>query len=366
MNQGESMSRGDQMGEGNEARGLSRRSVLLALGAGAAGAGGLSFAAPALAAAPQPEIKPRSAWAEGLSAKGSLEQEAPGDVKILIVHHSETPNGYAASAAPRTLRSMYEFHTGPKKGWPDIAYNFLVDAHGTIWEGRTGSLAGPVRGSATGGSQGFSQLACFIGNHTSTPPTQAAQQAMISLLAWLAGRYSINLNAGKSITFTSRGSNLWPKGETVTSYPIVGHREMSSTTCPGDACFPLIRGSFLPAAAALVGSAQPAPATSSAAPTQTPSATASPSPTSSSPSSSSSSTSPSSSPSESPSTSAAPSPTGSAAGGSLTVDDDKGGVPWGSIAIGGGAVAAVVGGVAAAAAGRARDDVPDLSADPLD
>ncbi len=55
-------------------------------------------------------------------------------------------------------------HTGPDKGWPDIAYNFMVDRFGQIFEARAGSLAGPVAGSATGGNQGFSQLCCFLGH----------------------------------------------------------------------------------------------------------------------------------------------------------------------------------------------------------
>lgn len=259
----------------------SRRSVLAAAAAfGASAAVGASALA-AHAAAPTPAIHPRADWAGSLRPTGPMESEAPGDVKFLLVHHTESANGYSADRVPSILRGMYEFHTGPKKQWPDLAYNFLIDAHGGIWEGRAGSLAGPVKGSATGGSQGFAQLCCFIGSHTDTPPTAPAQAAMISLLAWLAQRYTIDLRSGRTITFTSRGSSKWPAGRAVTTDPVAGHRDMSDTTCPGDACYPLVRGALLGGAIALLPAAAPAPTPpatqppATATPTQPP-ATATP------------------------------------------------------------------------------------------
>lgn len=206
----------------------------------------------------QPVIRPRADWATS-PARGALSNEAAGDVRFLLVHHTETSHDYTADSVPRTLNGMFRYHT-TDKGWDDIAYNFLVDRFGTIWEGRTGSIGAPVKGDATGGSQGFALLCCFIGNHTSEPPTPAAQEAMSSLLAWLAGRYTIDLHAGRTITFTSRGSNRWPAGTQVTTDPIAGHRDMSRTACPGDACYPLVRGALLTAAQAKAGPAVPAAA----------------------------------------------------------------------------------------------------------
>lgn len=202
-----------------------------------------------------PAVRTRSEWAQGLQPTGPLAVEAAGDVRFLLIHHSETGNGYAADEVAGQLRGMYRFHTSPDKGWHDIAYNFLVDAYGTIWEGRAGSIADPVKGDATAGSQGFAQLCCFIGDHTSEPPTQLAQTAMSALLAWLAGRYSIDLFAGPTIAFVSRGSNRWPRGESVTTDPVAGHRDMSQTECPGDACYPLVRGALLVGAQAVTAQA---------------------------------------------------------------------------------------------------------------
>lgn len=206
----------------------------------------------ARAAAPQPVIAPRSAWGGDLAPRGPLAQEQPGDVRFLLVHHSETPNGYGPEKVVPRLRNIFEYHTGTK-GWPDIAYNFFVDAHGRIWEGRTGSLTAPVQGDATGGSQGHAMLCCFLGDHSAVPPTPEAVAAMAQLTAWLAGVYRVDLSAGPTIAFTSRGSNRWPAGTTVLTDPIAGHRDMSQTACPGDAAYPLVRGAILQQAQAIAG-----------------------------------------------------------------------------------------------------------------
>lgn len=201
---------------------------------------------PALAAAlPPAAIRPRAAWAGGLLPQGPLEVEAPGDTRFLIVHHTATASDYTDDAVPGILQSIYRYHTGPK-GWPEVAYNFFVDRFGGVWEGRSGSLEAPVKGSATGGSQGFAQLCTFIGDHTQEPPTPAAQEAMVGLLALLAGRYDIDPRPGAQASFVSRGSNRWPQGHPVTTPTIAGHRDMSLTTCPGDAAYAMVTVTFPP------------------------------------------------------------------------------------------------------------------------
>jgi len=177
------------------------------------------------------DVQPRSAWGADLKPTKPLSEEAPGDVRFLLVHHTASPNGYGRADVPRLLRSFYALHTTDKK-WGDIAYNFLLDRFGQVWEGRTGSLSGPVKGDATGGSQGFALLACFIGDHTTEPPSAEAQDAMGKLLGALASRYSIDVRPGSTTSFVSRGSNLHPAGSKVTTPTIAAHREMSKTTCP--------------------------------------------------------------------------------------------------------------------------------------
>jgi hypothetical protein len=216
------------------------------------------------AAAPPPlldgVVRPRAEWAAGLPVPGPLEQEAPGDVRFLIVHHTASTNRYAAGDVPGQIRGFHAFHTGPEKGWPDVAYNFFVDRYGLVWEGRAGSSAGPVKPDATGGSQGFAQICCFIGEHTAEAPTQEAQRSMILLLAGLAERYAIDPAPGATTTFVSRGSNRWPSGAPVTTPTIAGHRDMSMTTCPGDAAYPLVKQVFPVEVATVLAARRPPPA----------------------------------------------------------------------------------------------------------
>lgn len=227
-----------------------RRSVLgLAIGAVVAGVivGPVASRASAAGSPPNatdpqpPAIRPRADWATGVPDATGLAVEAPGDVRVLLVHHTATANGYDAASVPRMIRSMHGYHTGTK-AWPDIAYNYFVDRFGTVWEGRTGSLAGPVIGDATGGNQGFSQLCCFIGDHSVEPPSPEATIAMAGLLATLSQRYAVPIDQGATAEFTSRGSNRWPPGAVVVCPTIEGHRAMSQTTCPGDAGYAAVTG----------------------------------------------------------------------------------------------------------------------------
>ncbi len=154
-------------------------------------------------------------------------------MRFLIVHHSASRNGHTTEETPGILRAFYDYHTGTK-GWNDIAYNFLIDSGGGVWEGRAGSLEGPVAGDATGGNQGFTQLVCVIGDYNAAQPTGPSLRSLVSLLAWLADRYRVATAPGSEVTFVSRGSNRWPEGTTVVTPTITGHRTMSRTTCPGD------------------------------------------------------------------------------------------------------------------------------------
>ena len=233
---------------------LSRRQFIataggLALGATTLGLGSLRASAIS--------INPRSSWAVDRPPKGPLESE---DSRFLIVHHSGSRNGHTSADAPAILRSFYDYHTGSEKGWNDIAYNFLIDSGGGIWEGRAGSLDGPVAGDATGGNQGFAQLVCVIGDYNKAQPSSASLSSLVSLLAWLADRDSIVTAPGSEVTFTSRGSNKWPVGVEVVTPTITGHRTMSQTTCPGANLNSYVTGSLMADATAFrVGQAASPP-----------------------------------------------------------------------------------------------------------
>ena len=204
-------------------------------------------------------INPRSTWGLNHPPKGPLSSE---DVKFLLVHHSASHNGYTSTDTPNILRGWFNYHTGPDKGWNDIAYNFIIDSEGVMWEGRHGSLAGAVAGDATGGNQGYTQLVCVIGDFNTGQPTSAALKSLGNMLAWLADRHGVATAVDSEVTFTSKGSNKWPAGATVTTGTIAGHRDMSKTSCPGNNLYSYVVGGLTADVEAIRGGSSSAPTTS--------------------------------------------------------------------------------------------------------
>lgn len=192
-------------------------------------------------------IRPRSEWIDTDPAPMATEVE----VAVILVHHTASSNSYAETDVPAILRSIHAFHSGPEKGWPDIAYNFMVDRFGHIWEARAGSITRPIAGSATGGNQGSSQLCCFLGTHTDSPPTDAAKDAMSHLVVHIAHREGLTVGETARSEFVSAGSNRHPAGTVISTNTITGHRDMSQTTCPGDAAMSWVAGTLRPLAATL-------------------------------------------------------------------------------------------------------------------
>ncbi|MGI9598792.1 MAG: N-acetylmuramoyl-L-alanine amidase [Acidimicrobiales bacterium] len=212
--------------------------------AGGATAGGTSAGgALTVTDALRPAIAPRDTWGADLPVVGEIAAE--DDVRFLLVHHTASRNDYGPDDVVGQIREFYGFHTGSEKGWPDVAYNFFVDRFGGIWEARAGSIDGPVRGDATGGSQGFALLCCLIGDHSQVEVSPEALDSMSRLLAWLAERHGVDTAPGATVEFTSRGSNRWPAGSAVTANTISGHRDMSQTACPGDFAYGLL-GATIP------------------------------------------------------------------------------------------------------------------------
>ena len=192
-------------------------------------------AVPAVEVLPGLMIYPRDAWGADLPPTGPIAAETP---QFLLVHHTASSNAYSSAVA--LIQSAYAFHTSAAKGWNDVCYEFFVGRDGDVWEGRAGALTGPVVADATGGSQGFAQLICLLGDFTSQLPTPAAQASLVNVLAWLSGRYDIDISPGATTSFISRGSQRWAAGTPVTTSTIAGHRDMSFTECPGDALYPLL------------------------------------------------------------------------------------------------------------------------------
>lgn len=144
-------------------------------------------------------------------------REYSRDVKILAVHHTAVQvNGDKRSGAER-VRALYAYHAN-NRGWGDVGYHYLVDEDGKIYEGKSGGKF-VVGGHAYCNNIGTIGIA-LLGNFDVEKPTQNQLKALQWLLEDLAETYDIDLDE----QVTHHGKKM---------EPIVGHRDLVSTDCPG-------------------------------------------------------------------------------------------------------------------------------------
>ena len=185
-------------------------------------------------------------------ADESLMSWAPAfqPVQVLTVHHTDTANTDADPAA--TVRAIYRFHA-IDRGWGDIGYQFLVDAQGVVYEGRSrgvasrscmtaggdgtdfghssdGSGRGVVGAHVSGWNSGNLGVAA-LGTYTTASPPAPQRSSVEDVLASLATRHGIDPR-NTSYPFTNPAN-----GATKTVATISGHRDWVATECPGGALY---------------------------------------------------------------------------------------------------------------------------------
>jgi hypothetical protein len=290
----------------------SRRLVAASLPMAAAG-----FPLPGGLVCPVPYLS-RAAWGADESFRfiNGVEDWPPDyfPVQALTVHHT----GFAASADPAdTVRTIYQQQAltsarGGIKGWGDIGYNLLIDANGVVYEGRHSGSQYPIFGptdrlmTTAGHVQYFNTGnigVCLLGYLNDVPATQAAQDSLVTVLAYLAAVGAVNPVGSVSYY------NPVPRPDGIHSSATVlgvsGHRNFVATDCPGNAEYPLL-GQIRQRVASSIPSMPE--------PTQTSSTSPTPSPTDSSQPTSSASAGPTTNPpTTNPPTTTKPPPSGTGA-----------------------------------------------------
>jgi hypothetical protein len=118
----------------------------------------------------------------------------------LMVHHSASADGDAPT--------FHQWHLG--QGWNGIGYHAVICKDGTIQQGRPFWAV-----SANTMNHNYHTIGVnLVGDFTSHQPTEAQVASLIKLLAWLCQEW--NLKPGN----------------------ILGHRDLNSTSCPGDSFYP--------------------------------------------------------------------------------------------------------------------------------
>ena len=154
----------------------------------------------------------------------------------VVVHHTAGTNNYSAGQSASIVRGIYYYHA-VTLDWGDIGYNFLIDKYGTVFEGRSGSVAAPAGRMSVGahargvntGTMGLSMM----GDYSSVSPSDAQLSSVGKMAGWFLGRAGItdaNGWAGLNVWTTER----YQAGSTISMPRILGHRDVGYTSCPGN------------------------------------------------------------------------------------------------------------------------------------
>ena len=213
---------------GRDRRRVRRRGVfvvIVSVVALAASGCGVGAKGPATGPAPWPGVFGRAHWGapDGPPCSGYT-----SNVRFSVVHHTgggPADNNYTNAAAK--IHGIWQYHLAT--GYCDIAYNFLVDKYGTLWEGRAGGVDQSVMGAHSAGFNTASTGVAILGDFTSVNAPGAAQDALVRLLAWKLWVHHVD-------PYTAVAT---PNGAV---HPIAAHRETYPTSCPGDSFYPSMDG----------------------------------------------------------------------------------------------------------------------------
>jgi len=111
----------------------------------------------------------------------------------------------------KVVKGIQSFHIHTRK-WSDIAYNLLVCEHGFIFEGRGKGVGSAANGTTLSNAQYYAVCA-LVGAGDAQPPAliQGLKEAVAMTRSWGAAN------------------------------KVVGHRDLHTTACPGDALYAMVR-----------------------------------------------------------------------------------------------------------------------------
>jgi hypothetical protein len=131
-------------------------------------------------------------------------------VGFAVVHHTVNSNFYSPGQSASMVRGIQAYHQST--GYCDIAYNFLIDRYGQVFEGRFGGIDKPVHGAHTLNFNSNSTGIAVIGNFQIDAPPPVVQGELVDLIAWKFRIHHTNPEPWNSI---------------------IGHRDVYPTECPG-------------------------------------------------------------------------------------------------------------------------------------
>ncbi len=164
---------------------------------------------------PRPEIVLRARW----GAQPSTGIQVPHSPYRMTLHHTAMQRTVTLEEGAAEMRFIQDFHQNAR-GWRDIAYHFLVNDSGYIYQGVPEAYVGTHTGGANTGNIGLSMM----GNFEEDQVPLLMLEACIKLFSYLSFSHQITPDS------------------------LLGHRDYNPTTrCPGKngyALLPAIRNSI--------------------------------------------------------------------------------------------------------------------------
>ncbi|MDS1268797.1 peptidoglycan recognition family protein [Lipingzhangella sp. LS1_29] len=167
-----------------------------------------------------PRIHDRSDWqAREPEWPARVLDDAPS---YIVVHHTATPNvsDQSQSRAFELSRAIQRHHM-QHNGWSDTGQQLTISRGGYLMEGRNGSLEAIRSGRQLLGAHVRDHNPVTVGienegtYHDGDPPTEL-YDTLVETCAWLCDTYALEPQA------------------------IVGHRDLITTTCPGDQLYAML------------------------------------------------------------------------------------------------------------------------------
>jgi hypothetical protein len=129
----------------------------------------------------------------------------PHTIERITVHHQGVMTHKSEDYRKR-LRKMQRYHQTEQKGFVDIAYHFVIDRNGVIFEGRPTTAAGETE---TDYDPKGHLLICLLGDFDKQKPSVRQMESLIKLAAWASRHFHVSPDT------------------------LAGHRDYAHTSCPG-------------------------------------------------------------------------------------------------------------------------------------
>ncbi|MDU0479151.1 N-acetylmuramoyl-L-alanine amidase [Staphylococcus chromogenes] len=183
-----------------------------------------------------PRIISRAGWGADESIRQNCQPnpDYTDPINAITIHHTAGSNEYTEAQSAGIVRGIYTYH-GQNLGWCDVGYHALVDKYGNIFEGRYGGVNKPIMGAHAGGFNENTWAISMMGDYSSVTPSRETIQSVGELAGWRAKVAGFDPTGTDTHYSEGTSYSKYPAGQAVTLPRIFAHRDVGTTTCPGDA-----------------------------------------------------------------------------------------------------------------------------------